>query len=116
MGEAYEYREDGVSAVLVVSEKGLSVLSSLQKENRIIEDKTWNANICLAFQSTEDYPDIELRDKVIERLAKGKSLQDVQQFYFKRLPLNKRLRSFFKRTATLLPNSVLIKIRRLARS
>lgn len=115
-GEAYEYREDGVSAVLVVSEKGLSVLSSLQKENRIIEDKTWNANICLAFQSTEDYPDIELRDKVIERLAKGKSLQDVQQFYFKRLPLNKRLRSFFKRTATLLPNSVLIKIRRLARS
>lgn len=115
-GSAYENREDGVSAVLVASEKGLSVLNRLQEENRIIVNETWRAQVCLEFQSMSDYPDIDLRDKVIERLANGESLYKVQQFYFNRLPFKVRLRSCLKRMATFLPKSVLIKVRRLVRS
>lgn len=116
LGSAYEHREDGVSAVLVASRKGLSVLNRLQEENRIIVDETWGAQICLEFQSLNDYPDIDLRDNVIERLANGESLHKVQQIYFNRLPFKVRFRSCLKRIATFLPKSVLIKVRRLTRS
>lgn len=116
LGKSYEHREDGISAVLVASEKGLSVLNSLQEANRIVVDKTWKAHECLASQSTSDYQGIDLRDKVIGRLANGENLQEVQRFYFSRLSFKTRMRSYLKRMATLLPNSILIKLRRLIRS
>ena len=115
-GSAYEQREDGVSAVLVATDKGQIVLNKLQDEKRIIVDETWEAKICLDYQSTSDYSRIGLRDKVIERLSFGESLHDVQHFYFNQLPFKARLLSFLKRLATFFPNSALIKIRRLVRS
>ncbi|WP_287622104.1 Coenzyme F420 hydrogenase/dehydrogenase, beta subunit C-terminal domain [Parabacteroides sp.] len=115
-GRCYEHREDGVSAVLAASERGLEVLSMLEREKKIVVDRIWEAEACLSAQSTEDYRGMELRNAVIDKLSRGESLRKVQRYYFNRLPWKNQLRSFLKRGATCLPNDWLVKVRRLVRS
>lgn len=114
-GKCYEHREDGVSAVLIATKKGKNLLNILVREKRIIIDRYWDNKKCLQSQSTENYPNIDLRDSVIEHLIKNKELNDTLNWYFKKLPIKSRIRSILKQVSTSLPNSYLIKLRRFIR-
>ncbi|WP_165153796.1 Coenzyme F420 hydrogenase/dehydrogenase, beta subunit C-terminal domain [Parabacteroides sp. ZJ-118] len=116
LGGAYEQREDGVSAALVATDKGDWLLKELAKEKRIIIDREWLSTDCLKAQSTCDYLNLYLRDKVIMKLRDGEDLGNVQHFYFRYLPFKNRLRSYFKRLVTFLPPSMLMIIRRFYRA
>lgn len=112
-GKHYNNREDGISAVLVASNKGLSILDDLKSKGNIIVDKEWQMDSCLEAQSTKNYRGMELRNVVLQKLASGMNVVDVQKFYFRNLPFRRRCLSIVKRMIVVLPNSLLLLIRRL---
>lgn len=114
-GKKYEHREDGVSAVLVATEKGRQWMEALSRQERIVIDKYWEADACLASQSTHDYPNKQLRDAVIRLLKAGEDLADVRRWYARRLPMKVRVRSALKRIVSTLPLPVLIRLRKIVR-
>lgn len=114
-GKNYENREDGVSAVLIATPKGQDILMQLQRGNRIDIDHYWSVETCLSAQSTKNYSRIELRNEVLKHLRKGESLSQVQRFYFSRLPLRLQVRSILKQVVSLLPNALMIRVRKMVR-
>lgn len=116
LGKKYEHREDGVSAVLVVTKKGKEWIDLLTRQGRIMIDEYWAAEACLTAQSTRDYPNMHLRDNVIRRLGLKENLSNVQKWYFRKLPIKAQIRSVLKRTACALPLSVVIRLRKLIRN
>lgn len=116
LGHAYEHREDGVSAVLAVTVVGQEILEALCYDKRIVVDKQWSAQACLASQSTHDYPDSKLRDAVIARLRNGNDLRDTSKWYNKQLSVKVCVRSMLKRAVSKFPKGVIIRIRRLIRT
>lgn len=115
LGGAYEGREDGVSAVLAATPRGEEIMRQLQASGRIVVDTCHDASVCLASQSTEDYPGRALRDAVISRLRSGQDYKAVQRWYFSRMPFPKKSRSLLKQIAALLPLRLLICVRRAIR-
>lgn len=115
LGKAYEHREDGISAVMIATEKGRLWIERLLQEKRIILDKYWEADSCLVAQSTHDYLNMELRNEVINRLGSGVDLSDVLHWYFRKLPIKFRVRSILKRIVCRLPVSVVIMLRKIIR-
>ncbi len=114
LGGAYEGREDGVSAVLLATDKGRKLMEALQRAGRVTIDREWPASACLQAQSTHDYAQslAHLQQGVLRRLRQGCSLKAVQRWYFKRLPLTVRIKSTLKRAVASLPLPLLIQIRR----
>lgn len=114
LGGAYEGREDGVSAVLLVSDRGRRLMETLQHDGRITVDREWPAEACLRSQSTHPYTGLQLRlqQGVLQRLHDGKSLRSVQRWYFQRLPLTAQVQSVLKRGVASLPLPLLLWIRR----
>lgn len=117
LGGKYENREDGVNAVLLATEKGKELVVRLQQEGRLVVGEEMPADVCLQSQSTHDYsPALQpVREEVLRRLHAGDSVAAVQKWYFKRLPITGRLRAMLKMAATLLPLSLIIRIRRMVR-
>lgn len=114
-GKAYEHREDGISAVLIATEKGKMWIDKLYRNHRIVLDKSWDAEICLSAQSTSDYRNVELRNEVINRLASGYEFSDTLHWYTSKLPIKLRMRSVLKRIICRLPLSVVIVLRKAIR-
>lgn len=115
LGKAYEHREDGISATLIVTEKGKLWIEKLRQEERIILDKYWNSNICLDAQSTHDYENVELRNEVMRRICLGMSLSKVLYWYTKQLPIRRRFLSILKQVVSRLPLRLIILLRRIYR-
>lgn len=114
LGGAYEGREDGVSAVLLASDRGCQLMETLQRAGRITVDREWPAEVCLRSQSTHDYGEelCRLQQGVFRQLRDGRSLRTVQRWYFRRLPLPVRIKSVLKRIVSSLPLPLLVWIRR----
>ena len=68
LGPKYEHREDGVSAIIVNSEKGKQIISKLQQQSNICFIAEHRITDCLHSQSPDTYQGIQLRNSVIERL------------------------------------------------
>lgn len=115
LGGAYEHCDDGISAVMPLTQKGYEVLRVLQSSGRMIANRKWNAEACIRSQSTHDYSGLELRNQVIEALCAGKGLRAVRKWYLKQFPLSYRLRIALKKIITLLPNGPISKMRRAFR-
>lgn len=115
LGKAYEHREDGISAALIVTEKGKLWMEKVWQDNRIVLDKYWDTNICLAAQSTLDYQSLDLRNEVICHISSGMSLSKVLHWYTKKLPIKRQILSILKQVASSLPIRVIILLRRIYR-
>lgn len=115
LGPRFEHREDGISAVVAVTEQGQKIVNSLAAHHRITICGTYDAKEALQAQSTKDYTTRQLRDKTIERLRNG-DIATTQQWYFKQLAPMARLRSRLKRLVAKLPNGVVVTLRRASRS
>ena len=115
-GEVYEHRDDGVSAAVAATETGRKLLEILQCEGVLTVDNTWDIETCLKSQSMHDYPLRPLRDAVLGRLRSGYGLASTQRWYFRRIPLQSRIRSVLKRVvSTCLPNRFLVHLRQMVR-
>lgn len=114
-GKEYEHREDGISAILIATEKGQYVIDKLLHEKRVLLDKYWKAEACLVAQSTSDYQNKELRNEVIKQLSIDIELSKVLRWYVSKQPLKIRIRSTLKRTIYKLPISLVIILRKLVR-
>ena len=114
LGSAYEYREDGISAIVTTSSKGVRIVEQLENSGKISVVGKHAAAECLKSQSTEDYNNIELRNSVIERLRK-EDIHITQKWYVSRFSLKRRIYLRLKSMTTLLPYKMIIALRRLIR-
>lgn len=114
LGPAYKYREDGVSAVLIVSEVGRKLLDELQSLDCIVIDKKWNIEQCTKYQSLQEYKSLNLRNGVIYRLQLGFSLRKTLKWYNRQFPIKERIKQALKQAVHfMLPNNMIIYIKRI---
>lgn len=114
LGGAYEHRDDGISAVVAITERGTELVERLSRQGRVVVVGKHLASECLKSQSSGKYANERLREEVIKRL-RSDDIHKVQRWYFKQLPPKQRLHIRVKSFATLLPTSIFTKLRRFAR-
>ncbi|MBQ3248983.1 MAG: Coenzyme F420 hydrogenase/dehydrogenase, beta subunit C-terminal domain [Alistipes sp.] len=114
LGGAYEDREDGISAAVAITEKGARIIEKLKSSKYINIVATHHVSECLKSQSTEDYPDIELRDNVITRLHE-RDIYQTKRWYIRQFTIKRQIYLGLKSIATLLPYKILITLRRIIR-
>ena len=114
LGGAYEHRDDGISAVVAVTERGKEMVEILSEQQKVVVVGKHLVAECLKSQSSAKYANERLREEVIERLHSD-DIHKVQRWYFKQLPPKQRLHIRVKSLATLLPRSIFTKLRRYAR-
>lgn len=92
-GRKYYNKQDGVSAILVFSEKGKNLL---QQTNINIIEEFDNVEECLNYQSTQDYKNIELNNKYINKVKDYTLLSKLIKDYRSDFNLNKRIKLYIK--------------------
>ena len=115
LGRAYEEREEGISAAVAVTPKGVNIITELANNQRINIIGTHTVEECLKSQSTDDYNGIELRDCVVSQLTEGK-IEATKMWYVKQFSLKRRVYLHLKSLATFLPKRMLIVLRRAYRA
>lgn len=98
-GKRYINDINGVSAVVIFSEKGkelIEMLNSVKFERCLIEE-------CLANQSTQIYSNIKLRDEYLEKLSQNKDLKRTIKEYRKKMPIKNRINYFLKEIVCIFP-------------
>lgn len=115
LGRAYEHREDGISAAVAITSKGLEIIAELERSGYIKVIGQHSATECLKSQSTDNYRGIELRNEVIKRLQDG-NINKTMRWYVGQFPLRQRIYLRLKSFSTLLPSKLIILIRRAVRA
>lgn len=114
LGASYEHREDGISAVVGMTQKGTDIIKKLSCDGYINIVGKHLVEECLKAQSTEEYTELDLRDKVIDHLRYD-DIYNTHRWYIKRFSFRRRLYLRLKIFATLLPYKTIIRLRRLVR-
>lgn len=114
LGQAYEHREDGISAVLPLTKKGSDIIDMLHEAKIIHVDKVFDASVCLRNQSTHDYSNKKLRDAVVGMLQTN-NIRITQKYYYRQFSLKKRIYAFLKYCVSKLPVGLIVRIRRTIR-
>lgn len=103
-GKRYSNREDGISAILVLSNNGQEILNDVIAENRIeIIDET-STEECISVQSRNDYKHTELREDAFMNLKNEKKLEVVIKNYRKKMPIKLKVKYLGKKFCAILPN------------
>lgn len=103
-GKRYSNREDGVSAILVLSSNGQVLVNNIINENKIeIIDET-STEECINVQSRNDYGHQALRKESFEELKEGKTLEKVIKGYRKKMPIKLKIKYLGKKFCAILPN------------
>ena len=87
-GKKYYNNQDGISAVLVLTDKGRDILNKL--DVNIIEE--CNIEECLRYQSTQNYKNINLNNKVMKNINNYTSLKELIKDYRKSFNLKKQIK------------------------
>ena len=109
-GKRYQHREDGVSAVLALTQSGLDFLNKIENIKWI--DTTSVEEVLLA-QSVHVYNTEALRQTAIEELKSTGDLKKTIYHYRKKFSFTKRTKLFLKELLAILPDSIRTKIRYL---
>ena len=110
-GKRYSNREDGVSAILIMNEKGQALIKRIENENKIkIIDEIPTLE-CINAQSINNYKNQELRDKAFKELKDGKKLKEVIKNYRKKMPFKTKVKYKVKTILRILPNKFYKKIK-----
>lgn len=107
-GSRFQEREDGVSAVLLLSDAGAKVIES-QKRLRVLCSTT--VDECLKSQSVEPYGKMELQEKAMDELRNGKKLKRVIVNYRKSFSLKAKVKLVVKKSITIFPKELRKKIK-----
>lgn len=111
-GKRYQDNQEGISAVLVLSEEGELLLSKLVECSSIeIIEKTC-VEECTSNQSVYDYEYDEVHYKAISELKNSNSLQHTIHRYRKSLPIKYQIKVSLKEMTAYLPDSFRAKLRR----
>lgn len=103
-GKRYSNREDGISAILVLTENGQKILNDIIDDKKIeIIDET-STEECINAQSRNDYKYQKLRNEAFSNLIKGKKLEDVIKSYRVKMPMKIKVKYFGKKICSILPN------------
>ncbi|WP_315119224.1 Coenzyme F420 hydrogenase/dehydrogenase, beta subunit C-terminal domain [uncultured Clostridium sp.] len=104
-GWRYQDRQDGVSAVVVLSDVGQTVLDELIKLEKVkIIDKEISIEECTERQSIHPYKNISLQKDAFSNLKSGKSLSYTIKSYRKEFETKKRIKIFLKESTSYLPD------------
>lgn len=109
-GKRYQDNEDGISAVLVLSQKGEEFLGSIQNL-QIFGDAP--VEEVLSGQSVHKYSEEELSSMAFKYLKNGDSLKSNINSYRKYFNLRRRVKLFVKESTSYLPDGVRAGIRRI---
>ena len=102
-GKKYQTYEDGVSACLILSDKGEYLFQQLVDEERIKPLTRESIKECMAFQSHSDYNHWPVREYAFDCLKRGISLKQTVRKYRRMLPYSHRLKSRIKRWLSFVP-------------
>ncbi len=102
-GKRYQKREDGVSACLILSDKGEHLFHRLMNEGYIKSIAKESIEECMASQSHLDYSHWSVREYAFDCLKNGISLKQTLRKYRKMLPYSHRLRFWIKRWLSFVP-------------
>lgn len=112
-GKKYINRQDGISAILMLTEKGKSIITDML-ENKIINliEET-SCDECFKSQSVNVYDNIEIRNKAFEELVKNEDLKTTIKTYRKLLNRKLKIKKIIKESTSILPDCVRSKLRRI---
>ncbi|WP_372518484.1 Coenzyme F420 hydrogenase/dehydrogenase, beta subunit C-terminal domain [Candidatus Ruminimicrobiellum ovillum] len=108
-GSTFDNREDGISTLIQITNKGKEIIESLKQSNKIslLEQKH---NICFKAQSAFKQYSINknIRTKLFNLVKQGKNISDIVKAYINSLSLKKKV--IFK-IKQILPNNLKQKLR-----
>lgn len=111
-GKDYQDNDKGVSAVLILTDRGQELIDQLS-ENTIKIIKEHDVDDCLKYQSTHDYP--SLNNNYIEMLKKDISLLSIRKIYKKDFCFFRKMKLDIKESTAILPSNVRKKMRNVYR-
>lgn len=110
-GKKYQDREDGVSAILLFTERGEGFLEKIKAQITCFE--AGSIDELLAAQSVHMYTTEKYRENAFSDLIKGRSLKNTVVSYRKMFPIKKRTKLFVKECTSKLPNNFRAMLRRI---
>lgn len=110
-GQRFQAREDGISAILLLSETGRAFLRSIQDSLQIFE--SGSVDEVLASQSVYPYNTLPYRENAFSSLINGNSLKSVIKTYRRSFPASKRLLLILKEGSAKLPNGLRAVVRKI---
>lgn len=110
-GERYQGEEKGISAVIVLTEKGQKAFQ------RLAVDVLGRVDVreCLRAQSVVPYTTVQIQDRAINELRKGTPIRRIMRGYRRQFPVTRRMQLLMKEASALLPDSLRAKIRTIYR-
>lgn len=112
-GKKYQNREDGVSAVLLLSQNGEKFFHNLA--NVLVIEKTSVEDV-LKYQSVHDYNTSSLFQDAIVDLRATRNLEGTIRKYRKNFSIQRRAKLLLKETTTIMPNCLRSLLRKIYRS
>jgi len=110
-GKRYQHREDGISAVLLCTERGKAFLEQIK--DQLICFEAGSVDEVMASQSVHIYATKTYRQNAFFDLQQGKSLQKTIESYRKLFPAPKRVKLFVKESTAKLPDGMRATIRKI---
>ena len=108
-GKKYSLDTKGVSAVVILTEKGKELINNINFKIDIISDNE-SMEECLKYQSTKDYKESYNRHELLEEIKTEKSLKYIIKKYRKNFSSKQLLKLRMKTLISYLPANVKIKI------
>lgn len=109
-GKRYQDNEEGISAVLVLSQKGEEFLNSVQNLQKFGDAAVEEV---LSGQSVHEYNEIELSSLALNDLKNGKSLKGTIMSYRKHFDIRRRVKLMIKESTSYLPDGIRATIRKV---
>lgn len=114
-GKRYKNRQDGVSAVLSLTNKGKKLIQEIVNNNsiEILEETT--VKECMESQSGKIYNNIEIGKRAIKMLKETKNLEKTIKNYRKLMPIKWRIKKGIKESTVILPDRMRAELRRISK-
>lgn len=111
-GWRYQERQDGISAVLILSNVGKKLINKLIQKNSIKAIEKLSVIECTERQSTSTYENFDIHNRALMDLKSGIDLSSVMKKYRKSFKLKHRLKLKIKESTAYLPDSLRSKLRK----
>lgn len=112
-GKRYQDNEEGISAILVLSERGMRFIDSLEERINILQEL--NVSEVLSGQSLSSYWESALNTNAIDSLKSGNDIKSTIKTYRKEFPFKRRVKFALREATAFLPDCLRATIRKIYR-
>jgi len=112
-GKRYQNNDTGVSAVLVLSEKGGVFLEELKKHGKVSQIEKVSVEECVTNQSVHDYCFQDISEYALSLLQSDKELDEIIKLYRRKMPFKYNLKLYLKEATAYMPDKFRKKIRNI---